>query len=569
MSKIIQALLILFALLSALCYSQDLSDIRIGIVHSELTKELVYPDDKNFYPVRDWEIFFLDRKTGYQIITDDDLEDNDLDNVNVLILPSVEVLSSSASVNLKRFLNSGKGLLVCGKLGEYDTDGRRRKEGFLSNAGGFNYEDLETGNNISQVHSLNISSVLCKGLKYDDDLLILNNYKPLVVKTISEKINSVGEFILKQKSSDKENNPGIIYSEDKGKIVWCGFQLSQVGSEISRGSTFERLLFNSIEWLSQKPVVMLKTWPGHFEFPVLITNTIIDTKIITRDALKQYKTAGIKENFFIELDALANSDEQFLMELDTLGEVNLLLKINPGNNASINSKLSQAYDKIYRFSDQNYFGIKLNNIYSGNLPDDVLSTDFKFFETADNKILLSSRSHSKDIATFQLPIKTIQRSVFGERVESVIESLSLLKEDLIREKKLLVLNLLNQIKTGRDLGVLNQLSALKDFFLGNNSWITTYSELIEWLLNREKIIITTGLLKEENNFEIKVENRNQDEIRDIVLLLFPPAGKYNPKPLQSEIKIDYKRIAGAYYITIPSITAGTQQVIKINFSAAD
>lgn len=569
MSKIIQALLILFALLSALCYSQDLSDIRIGIVHSELTKELVYPDDKNFYPVRDWEIFFLDRKTGYQIITDDDLEDNDLDNVNVLILPSVEVLSSSASVNLKRFLNSGKGLLVCGKLGEYDTDGRRRKEGFLSNAGGFNYEDLETGNNISQVHSLNISSVLCKGLKYDDDLLILNNYKPLVVKTISEKINSVGEFILKQKSSDKENNPGIIYSEDKGKIVWCGFQLSQVGSEISRGSTFERLLFNSIEWLSQKPFVMLKTWPGHFEFPVLITNTIIDTKIITRDALKQYKTAGIKENFFIELDALANSDEQFLMELDTLGDVNLLLKINPGNNASINSKLSQAYDKIYRFSDQNYFGIKLNNIYSGNLPDDVLSTDFKFFETADNKILLSSRSHSKDIATFQLPIKTIQRSVFGERVESVIESLSLLKEDLIREKKLLVLNLLNQIKTGRDLGVLNQLSALKDFFLGNNSWITTYSELIEWLLNREKIILTTGLLKEENNFEIKVENRNQDEIRDIVLLLFPPAGKYNPKPLQSEIKIDYKRIAGAYYITIPSITAGTQQVIKINFSAAD
>ncbi|MGD8306352.1 MAG: hypothetical protein PVF17_06835, partial [Ignavibacteria bacterium] len=142
MSKIIQALLILSALISALCYSQNISDIRIGIVHSESTKDLIYPNDNNFYPVRDWEIFFLDRKTGYQIITDDDLEDNDLDNVDVLILPSVEVLSSAASVNLKRFLNSGKGLLVFGKLGEYDTDGRRRKEGFLSNAGGFNYEDL-------------------------------------------------------------------------------------------------------------------------------------------------------------------------------------------------------------------------------------------------------------------------------------------------------------------------------------------------------------------------------------------------------------------------------------------
>ncbi|RKY90767.1 MAG: hypothetical protein DRQ13_12205, partial [Ignavibacteriae bacterium] len=80
------------SLISSL-YPQDLGNIKIGIVHSLLTKNLLYAEDQNFYPIQDWELFFLNRKISYEVFDDEGLDDYDFDEVDILILPSIEILS--------------------------------------------------------------------------------------------------------------------------------------------------------------------------------------------------------------------------------------------------------------------------------------------------------------------------------------------------------------------------------------------------------------------------------------------------------------------------------------------
>lgn len=566
MHKIIRALIFLSIILSSICYSQNLSGIKIGIVHSEFTKQLIYPKDNTFYPIQDWEFFFLNRKISYKVISDDDLESNDLDDIDVLILPSVEVLSQKSIANLGNFLNSGKGLFVIGKLGEYNELGRKSDSKFLLNYAGFGYTDLVINNKISAVHTLNSPSVICKGLKYDNGLLILNSSAPLVAESISSNVKSIGYYNLNESSTRNENGSGIVFSEKgNGKVVWFGFRLSQIGNKKSAGSIVEKLIFNSIEWLSQIPVVMIKLWPGNYKLPVLFVNTLIDKKLFSPEALGKFKIENSQSNFFIDSDILINADDELINKLSPLGELNLLSNLNSTDDSLVGSKLDRIYNKLRKNNYRNFYGIKLSNIYSDNLPDEIVTSQFNFFETANNKILLKLPAKAGEKSLIELPLRIISQFVQGKDEQSILKSISLLKDAAINNEKLLVLNFINQKRTGRNLEVLSYLQTVGRYLQKENAWITTYSKLIKWVLNSENLIVSTRKLNEKNKFEIKIENRNQNELKDIVLLLFPPAGKLNPELSQSKIKLEYNREAEAYNIAIPFIKAGTHEIIIVQF----
>jgi len=116
---------LLIILFSPEYFTQDLSEIKIGVVYSERTKSIIYPHDQKFYPIQDWELFFLSRKISYTVIKDEGLDDNDFEELDVLILPSVEILSKKASENLKEFLANGKGLFILGNFGTHDKEGEK------------------------------------------------------------------------------------------------------------------------------------------------------------------------------------------------------------------------------------------------------------------------------------------------------------------------------------------------------------------------------------------------------------------------------------------------------------
>jgi hypothetical protein len=565
MNKIFGFIIILSVSLCTNSFSQNLSGINIGIVHSELTKKLIYPDNNNFYPIQNWELFFLNRKISYTVISDDDLENRELADLDVLILPSVEVLSQKASDKLNDFLHSGKGLLVFGKLGTYNQNRTRNKSDFLLKNSGFSYKELNTGDNISEFHTLNISSVIGRGFNYDDELQILNQYPPLVTENIGKNVKTCGQYILNDDIEKNGIKSSIVFSEkSNGRIAWIGFQLSQIGSTMTEGSIIEKLIFNSIEWISQTPVVMLNPLPENFNFPVLFTNIITDDNSISPEIIERFESADTRMNFFLEAVAL-DADDDKLKGLTTVGDINLFLNLDFSGSSINDITLDRIYNKLYEKCSQDYFGIKINNTYSEKLPAIFLESRFDFYSLADEKILLSEPGNSNGELLKRLPIKIAYHLVSGKDEASVIETISSLKDEVIQNEKMLILGFINQLKPLGNFESLNYLSAITEYLKTEGAWITTYSGLINWVSSRKNVIVTTKEAREKNNYEIKVENRNQTDVNNIILALFSPAGKNNPRLTGSNFNIEYDRKSGSYFITIPFIGAGTQEIINVQF----
>ena len=232
--------IIFLILVSAIC-AQDLRNVKIGIVHSAKTKQLIYPQNKDFYPIQGWELFFLNRKISYTVINDEQLDDYEFDFLDVLILPSVEVLSDDAKESLQNFLNEGKGLLIFGKIGFYDKDGKKTFSNYLSELGGFSVNELNTKGKIGERHTIQYSSVLGRNIAVDKDLLILNQFPPLAAEVIGKDIIQLGKYVLDSDNENQTITSGIVLSEQNtGRIVWFGFQLSQIIGNKSQENTVEK-----------------------------------------------------------------------------------------------------------------------------------------------------------------------------------------------------------------------------------------------------------------------------------------------------------------------------------------
>ncbi len=314
--------IIILILVPSIC-AQDLRNVKIGIVYSEKTKQLIYPQNKDFYPIQDWELFFLNRKISYTVINDEQLDDNDFDFLDLLILPSVEVLSENAKENLQNFLNEGKGLLIFGKFGIYDKEGRKTFSNYLSRLGNFSISELNTKGNIAERHTIQYSSVLGRNIAVDNDLLIINQFSPLTAEVIGEDNIRLGKYVLDGDNEKQTVNSGIVLSKKyNGRIVWFGFQLSQIIGDKSQENTVEKLIFNSIEWISPTPFLMLKPLPGKYNVPVVIYNIITDIKSISIESLEQYYLNNVNANFFIdanEFDKPGNKLSKFV----AAGDINL------------------------------------------------------------------------------------------------------------------------------------------------------------------------------------------------------------------------------------------------------
>ena len=140
------------------------------------------------------ELFFLDKKISYSVIEDKDLNSLGQYEFDILILPSVEILSDQAIENLEEFLNAGKSIFILGKLGSFDPQLMTRKPDGLEILAGLNIEDLPVTEKISEKHLFFNSNFLTQNLNGDFETLILNIFNPLYARKI--QINTVNTVFL-------------------------------------------------------------------------------------------------------------------------------------------------------------------------------------------------------------------------------------------------------------------------------------------------------------------------------------------------------------------------------------
>jgi hypothetical protein len=545
----------MFLILVSTLFAQDLRNVKIGIVYSEKTKQLVYPQNKIFYPIQDWELFFLNRKISYTVINDNQLDDNEFDFLDLLILPSVEVLSKNARKNLQNFLNEGKGLLIFGKLGFYDKDGKNVFSDYLRELGGFTINELNTKGKIAERHTIIYPSVLGRNISAGNDFLILNQFPPLAAELIGKDNMLLGKYVLDIGNENQAVNSGIVLCEKyNGRIAWFGFQLSQIIGNKSQENTVEKLILNSIEWLSPNPFLMLKPLPGKYNVPVIISNIITDTKSISVTSLEQYYSSNINANFFIDANEFDKPGIE-LSKFAAAGDINLFLNKKFSEEKISSALLESLYDRLKLNTRQKFFGLQLNSTRLIQSYNESIASPFNFYLLPDNSIHISGEI----IITGFTDSFLINKNDY----EETLQRFSLVYENAEKNSEMVYINFIDQTKWGSTSIDDDLFLSITEYLKDKNAWITTYSDLIGWELSRQEMVIRTKKTYDENKFEIKVENHGQNEIRDVAIQLILPAGKFNPRLSQANLIMEYDPHLKSYLIIIPYLKAGTKQSIDL------
>jgi hypothetical protein len=548
---------LLFTLSASL--PQEFNYINIGIVHSELTKQLLYKNDNNFYPILNWELLFLNKKISYSVLEDQELNDFSFNEFDVLILPSVEILSDQALENLKEFLSIGKNIFILGKLGSFNPQLRTRKPEALEILTGIKAEELTVENKISEKIFLN-SNFLTQNLNDESEYLILNKFNPLYAEKIPLKTKPLGSYFLDDFKENKVSSfiGAAAIENKKGKILWFGFQLSQISLNEKNKPFFDQIILNGIKWLAGNPLVWVNGFPTFYRSATLFSVWINNINIFMNKSMPILKEENVPLNFFISTLEIKKAFDE-IYKLSSVGSLNLLfdsfnyLNSDSSQHQSILKETSQI---LKVGSRQEYFGIQILNLPEADVYKLKLSKYLDFLLSPGSKF-----SYLKGDEVF----KSMQNinTYYINGLPNLIDS----SNEVDLEYLDYWYNSLN--KTGgivshivKEISISNSNSSLEEnlkLIINsaklNNSYITTYPELINWLKIKNNIEVNIFDLKDESIIRVSVKNIGNIIAEQIGLNISIPSNYNTLKLIGYNYELNNNSETGYYNLLIPFLHA--------------
>jgi len=544
--------------------AQSLSDITVGIVHSEKTKQLLHKNDNNFYPILDWELFFLNQKISYETFEDKDLDNFEFKDTDVLILPSVEILSDQALENLKEYIQLGGNLFVLGELGSVDSELNAAKPDALEKLTGLKTSRLPVANKISENLIIGSSNILSRNISDNISLLVLNHLKPLYISEMPSSGKLLGSY---QSIYSKDSSYYGIVSLEQGKsrIFWMGCQISQISLREEEKYKLVNVILNAINWLAGKPSAWINCLPSvhqsvtFFSFVISNLNSALDKLPVIANE------ADIKLNLFISpSEVLKHADA--LYTLSSAGDLNLMfdwfdyLEVKPD---SIKIILSECWKSLRKASGQKYFGVYIKNIG----PDEfqILDADSCFDYTLDassNLIFLKNHKEINSIKKNLLNDIYSITNIFKENGYDKPENLSELYAE-IKFSGGIVTHIFNE--------------TLKDELSGNikkiinaaaeeESYITTWSDFIDWIETKKYLSISVEDIPDESKLLLKLKNSGELLFEYIGIVVSLPLHEGFPELNGYDFQLDYNSNSGYYNIAVPFIQAGEETSLEINYT---
>ena len=549
---------------------QEFNYKKIGIVHSELTKQLLYKNNNLFYPILDWELLFLNNKIAYSVIEDQDLDRNNFNEFDVLILPSVEILSDQAIENLKEFLDTGKNIFVLGKLGSFDAELNTREPDAIEILAGFSTQELTVENRISEKISFLGSNFLTQDLNCECEYLILNNFIPLYAEQIPLKTNPLGRYLLYDTEGRNESFfTGAVAIEDKrGKVLWFGFQLAQVALQEKEINFFNQIILNGINWLRGTPMVWLNRYPEFYRSATIFSFWINKTTISLNESIPIFKEKKFPVDFFIAPAAIKESFEE-VYKLSAAGNINLLFddfKYFNSDTLQIKLIFEQTSQILKAGSRQEYFGVQMLNYPESDFYKLKPETYFDFH--LNPELRLSYLKSEKDI-----------KSTFNITPYYVNDYLDLFESDDTLDLEYLNYLYKNLNNTG---GIISQiviessipnlsdsftkyLELILNFSNLSNSYVTTYSDLIHWFKVKNDIEVNISDTADESVMILKVKNKSDTIAENIGLNISIPSEYEKPELIGYDVKFDFNTETGYYNLLIPFLLSEQMLTIEIDY----
>jgi hypothetical protein len=343
-------------ILSGILFPQNSSyaQPKIAILYSDLSERInEINSNKVIDVITAWELFLMQDNIPYSVIYDDDLESGIEGEYEILILPSVNIISSEQFEQLNNFLLTGNSIICSGSkllFNQSNIDTYQNLETL------FGLKDIKTTNleKLSIHHSLTPSYI--NHFNLDDELLLqISNKNGVLSSNAFNKHTYPCGYIYDDNNNNSKESSILYGTIGNGRFLWAGFDLGDVIGGKSDVLSFKKVILDAINWMDKKPDVYISNYNDRISSPVIVTlqyNNALDPSLIDLLQKKNVKPSLIIKPYqklskeilikFRSDEIILDLSENFYPETTTISE--FVGQINRDNDLRISSIL---IDKKY------------------------------------------------------------------------------------------------------------------------------------------------------------------------------------------------------------------------------
>lgn len=509
---------------------------EVAVLNSKYTERML-PEGSTWLTdnLNTWKNTLRNSRVKFREISDLDIEKGILSEYKLLILPGTKVLSDREISRIKAFLENGGSVFATGGIASFSNDGKWRGWDFLSEVFGLNFSGEITSSDMTRIHTLRGGLPLTTDIPAGFSLKIATWDRPMSCEVLDPRTTQVSFWYNYRKemglaSEEINKSAGIAYGHyGKGRFVWMGFELNSVIGQQEDYIYFDKLFKNSLSWLSYKPTVFVKDWPGNYNAAAIIMPSLTTDIYNTDNILPILRQEGVPAAFFME-PHIADEYRDYVKKLSAYGEtgsvvdVGYLASANDTVNKlfSYNWQLKSFRQAKYKFKSMPQLrneGVRpLYGLYNENSVRALISSGFKYIITdsltdrsvpkiiirGEDKILAFTKTARDDyevIRNYGLADTDFQLYTYQEDVDR-----------LVFEGGLYMFNLHSEYQMRPEYA--GVLQGLIRYMKSKNIWITTPGELSKWWLDKNQVEISTEV-RSPKRTAIEVSNPGKTAVRNI------------------------------------------------------
>jgi hypothetical protein len=526
-----------------------------------------------------WELFLIKNKISYNVLTEKDLDAEELlEDYSCLIVPVSKSLSKFEFDNLKKYLTGGGSVLASSEIGVMDE--KFQAEGWfkLDEIFGVSVLRKVPKEQMTIAHSINVNSPISAEENDPSTIMISAVDEPLEVVVNSASVQPLGYFLNSTESDDKKSTMMVYGKNGSGRFVWFGFDFTSILGNKSQVEKFHSIVSQSLNWLNSYGSARVDLWPGGFNSAAALVFDFTQPSRNISSFQKLVKDEKVKSNFILnELILEKFISENFDNNYEPVFSFGKEYFSEADNWEKTDSLLKEKFDS---FSDKTGIEIrstvlptsKLESYHFARLSDLGLET---FLSNLADKNIFPEFYETNKALTFLHPSGFENFGFTGKskkaKTNEIVEHLITKFETVSSGSGLFILDDRNLCKKcGVELNEVygNFISYLKN----KNSWIASFTEIRNWWSFKNNSTVT---LREEskNSIQVTVNNKSKYDVRDVVVRVdhkyFQNKNNLSIKESGKDVEYSVDEVTGELKILLPELKSKSAAKINISIPLTD
>jgi len=380
-------------------FLSDQKKNKVAILYSKYT-EIMLPAGITWLRdnVDTWKKFVSNDKLEYDIISDQSIELGEHFEYKLIVLPGSKSLSDRELMQLKKYIENGGSVFVTGGPATFSDLGKWRGWDFFKEVFGMNFNKEIKPEEFYKVHTLRGNLPITAQIPTGYALKIATWDRPIYAEVLEPRTTQVSFWYDFRREAglvreEIQKSAGIAYGTyGKGRFVWFGFELTSVIGIQQDWIYFEKLVNNSINWLTYQPTAFVKDWPGQYDAALVIVPTI---KEQPQNYVNLNVALGNSKNqvtYFVD-PILLSREKDLVRSISRKGDIGAIVYIGflESQEDTVNKLYSKEVQsstfKLFSDSLQKITGRKVNAVmpmngyYDENTLQAIAQRDFEFIVT--------------------------------------------------------------------------------------------------------------------------------------------------------------------------------------------